>query len=45
MSREQVAAGAERIRLIHEREEPIQKALAPGHTTVDILGLRSKLPQ
>jgi len=43
--REQVAAVAERIRLIHEREEQIKKALAARHTTVDILGLRSKLPQ
>ena len=43
--REQAAAVAERIRLIHEREEQVKKALAAGQTTVDILGLRSKLPQ
>ena len=43
--REQAAAVAERIRLIHEREEQVKKALAAGQTTVDILGLRAKLPQ
>lgn len=43
--RDQVAAVAERIRLIHEREEQVRKALAAGQTTVDILGLRAKLPQ
>ena len=43
--REQAGAVAERIRVIHEREEQVKKALAAGHTTVDILGLRAKLPQ
>ncbi len=43
--REQVSAVAERIRLIHEREEQVKKALAAGQTTVDILGLRAKFPQ
>ena len=43
--REQVSAIAERIRLIHEREEQVKKALAAGQTTVDILGLRAKFPQ
>ena len=43
--REQAAAVAERVRLIHEREEQVKKALAAGQTTVDILGLRAKLPQ
>lgn len=43
--RDQAAAVAERIRLIHEREEQVKKALAAGQTTVDILGLRAKLPQ
>jgi 4-hydroxy-4-methyl-2-oxoglutarate aldolase len=43
--REQASAVAERIRLIHEREEQVKKALAAGQTTVDILGLRSKFPQ
>jgi regulator of RNase E activity RraA len=43
--REQAEAVAERIRVIHEREEQVKKALATGHTTVDILGLRAKLPQ
>jgi 4-hydroxy-4-methyl-2-oxoglutarate aldolase len=43
--REQAAAVTERIRLIHEREEQVKKALAAGQTTVDILGLRAKLPQ
>jgi 4-hydroxy-4-methyl-2-oxoglutarate aldolase len=42
--REQTAAVAERIRRIHEREEQVKKALAAGQT-VDILGLRAKLPQ
>jgi 4-hydroxy-4-methyl-2-oxoglutarate aldolase len=43
--REQAAAVAERLRVIHEREEQVKKALAAGHTTVEILGLRAKLPQ
>jgi 4-hydroxy-4-methyl-2-oxoglutarate aldolase len=43
--REQAAAVAERIRLIHEREEHVKKALAAGQTTVDLLGLRAKFPQ
>lgn len=43
--REQIAAVAERIRLIREREEQVKKALAAGRTTVDTLGLRAKLPQ
>jgi 4-hydroxy-4-methyl-2-oxoglutarate aldolase len=43
--REQAVTVAERIRLIHEREEQVKKALAAGQTTVDILGLRPKLPQ
>lgn len=43
--REQVSAVADRIRLIHGREEQVKKALASGQTTVDILGLRAKLPQ
>jgi 4-hydroxy-4-methyl-2-oxoglutarate aldolase len=43
--REQAGAVEERIRVIHEREEQVKKALAAGHTTVDILGLRAKLPQ
>jgi len=43
--REEVSAVVERIRLIHEREEQVKKALAAGQTTVDILGLRAKLPQ
>ena len=43
--REEVTAVADRIRLIHEREEQVKKALAAGQTTVDILGLRAKLPQ
>jgi regulator of RNase E activity RraA len=43
--REQTAAVVERIRLIHEREAQVKKALAAGQTTVDILGLRAKLPQ
>jgi 4-hydroxy-4-methyl-2-oxoglutarate aldolase len=42
---EQAAAVAERIRQIHEREEHVKKALAAGQTTVDLLGLRAKLPQ
>jgi 4-hydroxy-4-methyl-2-oxoglutarate aldolase len=43
--REQTAIVVERIRRIHEREEQVKKALAAGQTTVDILGLRAKLPQ
>jgi 4-hydroxy-4-methyl-2-oxoglutarate aldolase len=43
--REQAGAVAERIRVIHEREEQVKMALAAGHTTVDVLGLRAKLPQ
>jgi 4-hydroxy-4-methyl-2-oxoglutarate aldolase len=43
--REQASAVTERIRLIHEREEQVKKALAAGQTTVDILGLRAKFPQ
>lgn len=43
--REQASAVAERLRLIHDREEQVKKALAAGQTTVDILGLRAKLPQ
>lgn len=45
LPREQAAAVAERIRLIHEREEQVKKALAAGRTTVDLLGLRAKFPQ
>ena len=43
--REQASAVADRVRLIHEREEQVKKALATGQTTVDILGLRDKFPQ
>jgi 4-hydroxy-4-methyl-2-oxoglutarate aldolase len=43
--REEAAAVAGRLRLIHEKEERIKKALAAGQTTVDLLGLRTKLPQ
>ena len=43
--REQARAVAERIRLIHDREAQVKKALAAGQTTVDVLGLRAKLPQ
>ena len=43
--RERAHAVAERLRLIHDREEQVKKALAAGQTTVDILGLRAKLPQ
>jgi len=43
--REQAGTVVERIRLIHEREEHVKKALAAGQVTVDILGLRAKLPQ
>jgi 4-hydroxy-4-methyl-2-oxoglutarate aldolase len=45
LPREQAAAVAARIRLIHEREEQVKKALAAGRTTVDLLGLRAKFPQ
>jgi 4-hydroxy-4-methyl-2-oxoglutarate aldolase len=45
IQREQAEAIAERIRQIHDREEQVKKALAAGNTTVDILGLRAKLPQ
>ena len=43
--RDEVAAVANRIRLIHEREKQVKKALAAGQTIVDIMGLRAKLPQ
>jgi 4-hydroxy-4-methyl-2-oxoglutarate aldolase len=43
--RENLDAMVERVRLIHEAEERVKKALAAGQTTVDILGLRAKLPQ
>jgi RraA family protein len=43
--REQAAAVAERLRVIHDTEERVKRALAAGQTTVDILGLRAKLPQ
>jgi hypothetical protein len=36
---------ADRVRLIHDREEQVKKALSAGQTTVDILGLRAKFPQ
>jgi 4-hydroxy-4-methyl-2-oxoglutarate aldolase len=43
--REQASAVADRVRLIHDREEQVKKALSAGQTTVDILGLRAKFPQ
>jgi 4-hydroxy-4-methyl-2-oxoglutarate aldolase len=43
--RESLEAVVERVRLIHEAEERVKKALAAGQTTVDILGLRAKLPR
>lgn len=43
--REQASAVADRVRLIHDREEQVRKALSAGQTTVDILGLRAKFPQ
>jgi 4-hydroxy-4-methyl-2-oxoglutarate aldolase len=39
----EIAAMPERIRLIHDKEEKVKRALAAGQTTPDILGLRSKL--
>jgi 4-hydroxy-4-methyl-2-oxoglutarate aldolase len=43
--REEAGAVAERLRLSHDREVQVKKALAAGQTTVDILGLRARLPQ
>jgi 4-hydroxy-4-methyl-2-oxoglutarate aldolase len=43
--REEAGSVAERVRLVHDREERVRKALAAGQTTVDILGLRAKFPQ
>ncbi|HEY7140526.1 MAG TPA: hypothetical protein VIE44_10535 [Methylomirabilota bacterium] len=43
--KEQVAQAAERIRRIHDREAQVNKARVAGYTTVDIRGLRPKLPQ
>lgn len=43
--REHLPAVAERLRMIHDAEERVKKALAAGQTTVDILGLRAKFPQ
>jgi 4-hydroxy-4-methyl-2-oxoglutarate aldolase len=43
--REQAGTVVERIRLIHDREEHVKKALAAGQVTVDILGLRARFPQ